>query len=154
MATTPNPANGNARSFGFGFKPLWGFFLILSATLLFAVVARQTGIGVVTIADSPVVHSRDVLFSDGEQGSIAVHDAKTGALIARYAAGDGAFIRGVMRGRARERRALGLGPEEPFRLKVHQDGRLTLEDAAADVRINLNSFGPTNLEAFARLLKP
>ncbi len=126
MATTPNPANGNARSFGFGFKPLWGFFLILSATLLFAVVARQTGIGVVTIADSPVVHSRDVLFSDGEQGSIAVHDAKTGALIARYAAGEGAFIR----------------------------GRLTLEDAAADVRINLNSFGPTNLEAFARLLKP
>jgi putative photosynthetic complex assembly protein len=45
-----------------------------------------------------------------------------------------------------------VGPDLPFRLTHWSDGRLTLEDAATGRRIELESFGPTNMQAFASLL--
>jgi putative photosynthetic complex assembly protein len=40
----------------------------------------------------------------------------------------------------------------PFRLALHADGRLTLEDPATSRTIELQAFGPANSGAFARLL--
>jgi hypothetical protein len=47
------------------------------------------------------------------------------------------------------RRGIGSGPT--FELIGHTDGRLTLLDPATGQRINLESFGPTNMSSFAKL---
>ena len=65
--------------------------------------------------------------------------------------GDG-FVRGVLRGVARERRGRGLGSDLPVRLIARRDGTLALEDPATGRRIELNAFGATNAAAFARFL--
>jgi putative photosynthetic complex assembly protein len=58
-----------------------------------------------------------------------------------------------LRGLARERRRSGIGSDIPFELVAHTDGRLTLKDPATARRVDLESFGPTNLMEFARLLR-
>ena len=63
------------------------------------------------------------------------------------------IMRGALRALARERKKRGLGPEQPFELIARKDGRLTLHDPATGVRIDLESFGPTNAGVFARLLR-
>ena len=45
-----------------------------------------------------------------------------------------------------------LGPDVPFRLALHTDGTLTLEDPATARTLELEAFGSTNSGAFARLL--
>jgi putative photosynthetic complex assembly protein len=67
--------------------------------------------------------------------------------------GTNGFVRGVLRGLARERRRQGLGSEIPFHLAQRADGRLTLVDPATERVIDLKAFGPTNTQAFARLLE-
>ena len=47
---------------------------------------------------------------------------------------------------------LGLGAEQPFQLIGRTDGRLTLADPATGQRVDLESFGPTNVAVFARFL--
>ena len=52
---------------------------------------------------------------------------------------------------ARSRQRAGQGPEQPFVLTGHTDGRLVLLDPVTGDRINLESFGPTNAAVFAQL---
>jgi len=68
------------------------------------------------------------------------------------APGTNGFLRGTLRGLARERKRQGIGPEAPFRLTAHDDGRLTLADPATGRRVDLESFGPTNAAVFSQLL--
>jgi putative photosynthetic complex assembly protein len=68
--------------------------------------------------------------------------------------GEQGFLRGALRALSRERRARGLGSEQPFQLVARPDGRLTLIDPVTDQRIDLESFGPTNAGKFASLLEP
>jgi putative photosynthetic complex assembly protein len=92
-------------------------------------------------------------FSDDAQGNVVIEDARTGETIATIGTEGSGFIRGVMRGLARERRQYAEGQRPPFRLTAWADGQLTLVDTATGRVIELNGFGPTNIEAFARLLK-
>ena len=62
------------------------------------------------------------------------------------------FVRGVLRGFARERHRSGIGIEPPFLLSALTDGRLFLEDPETGRKVPLDGFGQTNAEAFARLL--
>jgi len=135
-------------------RPVHAVFLVLGLIIAFAVLARQTGLGVLRMPEAEVVQYRDIRFADRADGSVGISDAASGAIILILEPGQGGFIRGVMRGRARERRLDGFGSEQPFRLARHADGRITLEDKATTIKIVLNSFGPTNAEAFARLLTP
>ena len=66
--------------------------------------------------------------------------------------GTNGFIRGVLRGLARDRKLQRIGTEPPFRLTRWVDGRLSLDDPATGRRIELGAFGPTNAAAFAGLL--
>ena len=66
--------------------------------------------------------------------------------------GANGFLRGTLRGLARERKRQGVGAEQPFRLIGRADGRLTLEDPATGRRVDLESFGPTNAAVFAQML--
>ena len=96
------------------------------------------------------IAARDLHFSDAPDGSVHVQDgARTVAVLAP---GTNGFIRGVMRGLARDRRSRGIDQEPAFRLAQWPDGRLSLEDLATGKRIELGSFGDTNRAAFAQIL--
>ena len=99
------------------------------------------------------VASRDLRFLDRADGAVVITDTRTGALAAVIAPGEKTgFIRGVMRGLARERRLRGVGDGPPFTLTSWRDGELSLTDTATGTEIELTAFGTTNRAAFAALL--
>lgn len=90
-------------------------------------------------------------FRDRDDGSVVVLDGATDQAVLTLPPGTNGFVRGVMRGLARERRAHGLDHTVPFRLARWPDGHLTLEDPATGRLIELASFGATNQAAFGEL---
>jgi putative photosynthetic complex assembly protein len=66
--------------------------------------------------------------------------------------GTNGFVRGVLRGLVRERRAERIGPAPPFRLTRWADGRLSLDDPSTGRHVDIEVFGPTNAGAFADIL--
>ncbi len=129
---------------------LYGAGGILLFTLCSVGLVRLTGNGPDQRL-APAALERPLRFEDRPDGSIAVIDGNTGAAVDTVK-GEQPFVRGALRALARERRARGLGSERPFELIARTDGRLTLYDPATEKRIDLESFGPTNAGAFARLL--
>ncbi len=125
--------------------------LILLAIAL-AALSRQGFIGRADSLSAPTVVSRDLVFLDRKDGGILVLAAETGETVQSIEPGTNGFLRGVLRGLARERRLGGFDTHKPFRLLRQGDGRLTLVDLATDRHIELVSFGPTNARAFARFL--
>lgn len=98
------------------------------------------------------VAERTLHFSDRADGHVVVTDAGTGEQVALLGREGSGFVRGVMRGLARERRQHQAGAEPPFRLAQWPDGALSLTDTATGRVVELNGFGPTNRAAFARFL--
>lgn len=101
--------------------------------------------------DAPVAQERALRFEDRPDGAVAVVDPASGKTIDTVT-GQAGFVRGTLRGLARERKRMGLGAEQPFVLMGRSDGRLTLKDPATGRVIDLESFGPVNAGVFARML--
>ena len=131
--------------------PLVGAALLLGTVLLAVALVRVTDIGSATTVDAPAAMTRLLRFADRPDGAIEITDASRAAP-PTVLSGTHGFMRGVLRGLARERKRQGIGPEVPFELVAHEDGRLTLVDPATGRRVDLESFGPINLEEFAQLL--
>ena len=131
---------------------LIGAALLLAFTITSAAISRISGLGTVQMPESALVESRPLRFEDMRDGSIRVTDARTGQVAASVEPGTNGFIRGTLRGLARERKRQGIGIEPPFMLTRWADGRLSLEDPTTGRVIALDAFGPTNGEAFAQLL--
>jgi putative photosynthetic complex assembly protein len=93
-----------------------------------------------------------VRFVDEADGSVSVREGRSNTLVTSLPPGSDGFIRSVMRGLAHDRKRRGIGPEQPFVVSQWRDGRLTLEDRVIGRLIDLNAFGDTNRDAFARLL--
>ncbi len=100
--------------------------------------------------DAPVTWSRALHFQDHSSGAVLVIDAGTAQEIARFE-GEQGFVRGSLRALIRERKRRDLGPEQPFILQGHADGRLSLRDPTTQTRIPLDSFGPNQLALFQPL---
>ena len=154
MTTVRRTASGAPAPDSF---PRW-FLLGAAALVLFSLASvglvRLTGNGPdQRRAVEPSTVERPLRLEDRPDGSLAVVDGRTGALVASVQ-GEQGFLRGALRALSRERRARGLGPEQPFQLIARPDGRLTLIDPVTDQRIDLESFGPTNAGKFASLLEP
>ena len=100
------------------------------------------------------IASRDIRFDDREDGAVLISDAHDGSSIAVIATETegGGFIRGVMRGLARERRMHGIDSEPHFVLTAWADGSLSLRDTATGRMIELGAFGADNRATFAKLL--
>jgi putative photosynthetic complex assembly protein len=98
--------------------------------------------------------ARDLTFFDMADGSVEVRDGAGQQVVFVAAPGTNGFIRGVMRGMARDRRSRGIGQEPAFRLAEWPDGRLSLVDLATGREIELGAFGGTNRASFAQLLAP
>lgn len=123
-------------------------------------VALLLGVGGLRLAgwrparsDADVVRQRLLHFTDLPDGGIAIVDAASGRQIERVY-GEQGFLRGTLRGLARERRRRGLSGEAPLALLARADGRLTLLDPATGERLDLESFGPDNAAVYARWLGP
>ncbi len=143
-----------------------GALVLASSLVLFSLAATS----VVRIAHlppsaSPVLlrrqegvapaQTRDLRFGDRPDGSVLIEDVSTGGTASVIQPGSNSgFIRGVMRGLARERRMHGVGQAPPFRLTLWRDGELSLTDRATGRTIELGAFGATNRAAFAALLGP
>jgi putative photosynthetic complex assembly protein len=106
-----------------------------------------------TTAPAPAA-SLDLRFTDQADGSIRISRASDDGLAGRVPPGEGGFIRGVMRGLARDRISRHIGAEPPFRLALSGDGQLTLLDTATGRLIDLESFGQSNRDTFFELLRP
>ena len=125
--------------------------LVMLATLILVAVVRYSGVDI-RYADSPSQQVRLLRFADMDNGDIGVINAQDGSELARFS-GEQGFMRGALRAMARERKRRDIGPMVPFELHARTDGRLTLIDPATQMRLDLESFGPTNAGLFAQLLQ-
>jgi len=99
------------------------------------------------------VSERRLYFTDQADGGVLITDATSGRPVATEAPNSNSgFIRGVLRGFARERRMRGIGPAVPFTLTLWRDGQLTFTDPATGRSAELGGFGATNRAAFLALL--
>lgn len=141
----------NAENAGFPRGPLLALGGLVLVVVLAVSAVRLSGMPIST-PDAPAAVTRALRFEDRPDGSIVVIDAVQGGVV-QTITGQAGFVRGTLRGLARQRRLEGIGPERPFELIGRADGRLTLVDPATHRRVDLESFGPTNAAEFARLLQ-
>ena len=146
MSDTTGPGGGFPRA------PLIAVGGLVIASLLAVSAVRFTGLGGVKVADAQAMAVREFRFEDRPDGSIVVLDASGKQLIDTVAPGTNGFLRGTMRGLARERMRQGVSRELPFRMVGRADGKLTLEDPGTGRRVDLGSFGPTNAAVFAQIM--
>jgi putative photosynthetic complex assembly protein len=136
---------------------LIGIGALLLAVLVAIFWFRASGHEPVSQVPVPqqVTESRQLRFVDGPDGTVSVYAVSESApdeLIEIVPAGEGGFIRGVLRTLARARRASDIGADQPFILIQQADGAMFLEDPATDQRIYLQAFGPSGAEAFKNLM--
>ena len=98
------------------------------------------------------VKTRVLRFIDRADGAVVIADMRGGTAAVIAPGEQTGFVRGVMRGLARERRAHGIGDGPPFTLTLWRDGELSLTDSATGRAIELTAFGSTNRATFAALL--
>jgi putative photosynthetic complex assembly protein len=131
---------------------LLGASALISFSLLATGLARFAGLRTSYVPAAGIVESRELRFEDRTDGAVTVTEVGSERTVDVLAPGTNGFVRGVLRGLARERKREELGSAPPFLLTRWSDGRLSIEDVATHVRIELIAFGPTNAAAFARLL--
>jgi putative photosynthetic complex assembly protein len=124
--------------------------IMIAVTILGSAWARWTGATAVSAPESEALAVRDLGFRDLPNGGIEV--LEEGEVVDVIAPEQGGFLRGVLRALARQRMLAEVGPEAPFRVTHWADGRLSIEDPETRERIEVNAFGPDNLEAFSRLV--
>lgn len=99
------------------------------------------------------VAGRTLVFTDRADGALVISEPGGAGVVEVLEPGSNqGFIRGVIRSMSRERRMRGVGPEEPYRLILWADGRLSLLDEATGRTVELDSFGADNRAAFRALL--
>ena len=141
-----------------------GTLITAGALVLFALTATTTvRLAHIPAAASPValrdanhmvpVAQRNLRFIDRADGAVVIEDVDQGATASVIEPGQKTgFIRGVMRGLARERRMHGVGNQPPFNLSLWRDGELSLTDSATGRSIEMTAFGSTNRASFLALL--
>jgi putative photosynthetic complex assembly protein len=134
----------------------WPFYAA-AALILFAISAtvfgQKTEIGTLRYEEGQPVDIRDIRLIETPDGVITVSDAQMGGEIARFAPGEGGFVRGSLQGLRRDRSLRQIKPETPYRLILWSNHRLTLSDTGSGLRVDLLAFGQTNAGAYAKFLK-
>ncbi len=133
--------------------------LLATGAMLLVAVGGTAAVRIARLASPPppvvapaAVSSVDLRFADRPDGSVRVTEAGEGSTLATLAPGTNGFVRGVMRGMARDRLSRHLGAETPFRLSRDAAGRLWLQDLATGRLVDLQAFGGDNRAAFAAFL--
>jgi putative photosynthetic complex assembly protein len=140
-----------------------GTLITAGALVLFAFAATVTvRVAGIPAAASPAamreanhveaVASRDLRFIDRADGAVVIEDVRGSTASVIEPGQQTGFIRGVMRGLARERRMRGLGDQPPFKLTLWRDGELSLTDSVTGRSIEMTAFGSSNRASFMALL--
>ena len=132
---------------------LLGAAVLVVGSLLLVGFARLTGYKPLQPETSAIVEAKDVRFEDRADGAVLVYSSPQNRLVDTLAPGTNGFVRGVLRGLVRERRADRIGSAPPFRLTHWANGRLSLDDPSTGRHIDLEVFGATNSAAFADILE-
>jgi putative photosynthetic complex assembly protein len=130
------------------------FVFTITATMRLAQVpASASPVAMRAANHMTPIASRNLRFTDRGDGAVLIVDSDKGDTASIIQPGQQTgFIRGVMRGLARERRMRGIGDQPPFNLSLWQDGELSLTDSATGRSIELTAFGSTNRASFLALL--
>ncbi|NDA46215.1 MAG: photosynthetic complex assembly protein [Alphaproteobacteria bacterium] len=132
-----------------------GLLRAMLALILFAVLAtglgRWSDVGAVHMPSAYAVEKLLLKFEDLDDGGVAIRRAQDQSLLFKVEPGTNGFIRGTLRGLARERLRSGLGAEQPFVLIHWNNGSISLQDESTGRRVDLDAFGITNAQAFAQL---
>jgi putative photosynthetic complex assembly protein len=132
---------------------LFGAAALVCVSLFGVAAARLSDVGVTRMPEAAAVATRQLRFEDRDDGAVAVYDVgDQDRLVELLPPGTNGFLRGVMRGLARERRRQGAGSLPPFELTRWADGRLSIKDPVTGQHVNLEVFGPTNTSVFVQLL--
>jgi putative photosynthetic complex assembly protein len=129
-----------------------GAGILVIGSIVVVSIARLTGYQPLKPPVSAVVERRDLRFDDRPDGAVLIYLNPEDRLVDTLQPGTNGFVRGVLRGLARERRAEHIGPTQPLRLTRWADGRLSLDDPSTGRHVDLEVFGPTNSGAFADIL--
>lgn len=125
---------------------------LIAVTVLGAGAARLLHYNASPLPAAQAVTVLHLGFRDRDDGAVEVLDADHDERVSHvFAPGTGGFVRGVLRGLARARRAAGIGATPPFTLTRWSDGRMTLQDPETHQLISLEVFGPSNARPFAEL---
>jgi putative photosynthetic complex assembly protein len=131
---------------------LQGAGALIALSLLLVGTARLTGYQPAKPPVSAAVESYELRFADRSDGAVLIYLNQDDRLVDTLEPGTNGFVRGVLRGLVRERRADHVGPTPPFRLTRWADGRLSLDDPSTGRHVDLEVFGATNARAFAEIL--
>jgi putative photosynthetic complex assembly protein len=127
--------------------------MLLGITLCSVAAVRLAGPAAPNPFAEASIESRDLRFTDRIDGAVVALEGPENREVAVIAPGTNGFLRGVLRGLARERKSMNIGDQVAFRIVRRSGGRLAIEDLATGRRVDLEAFGPTNTEAFSRLLR-
>ena len=128
---------------------------MMVAAVVLCAAAHATGVGVTTSPAPVTVASRDLVFAETDDGLLRVSEAARGGReVGRFAAGDGGFIRAMVRGLTRNRTRYGEPGVGTFRVSRSADGGLWIQDLGTHQNIDLRAFGPTQVQAFAPFVAP
>ncbi len=131
---------------------LIGAAVLIGLALVAAAAGRHAGFESAPPPRSEPVDRLELRFEDRADGAVVVTTADGARTVRVLEPGTHGFVRSVVRGLVRERRALGVGAEPAFQLTHWADGRLSLDDPSTGRTVELGAFGPTNARAFAGLL--
>lgn len=148
MSAPSSSVPGGDRTLPRGALAGAAILVVLSLTL--TGIARLTGYRPAAPPPSTVVERYALRFEDRSDGSVLVFSGDR--QVDTLAPGTNGFVRGVLRGLVRERRADHVGEAPPFLLTRWADGRLSLDDPSTGRHVDLEVFGPTNAAAFAAIL--
>ncbi|WP_421709499.1 photosynthetic complex assembly protein PuhC [Algihabitans sp.] len=132
---------------------LWAAAALITFSIVIALVGRLTDFGTVRNPEATPRAAYDLTFADQADGSVVIASAASGDPVIALDPGTNGFARGVMRGLARDRKLESIGQDIPFRLTSWSDGRLTLRDLATGREVEVNAFGPTQIETFVRIIE-
>ena len=101
--------------------------------------------------DVPIVARASLTVIDGEGGAVVIQHLESMEPLATYAAGEGSFVRGVIRTLVRERVSRSIESEPIFVLELTAAGGLILLDELTGYWIAIEAFGPDNYREFRAL---
>ena len=131
---------------------LIGAAALVGFAMLAATGAHVSDVGTTHVPAAVAVEVRDLRFEDRPDGAVVVYESTGARTVEVIAPGTNGFVRGVLRGLARERKRQDVDAQPPFRLTRWSDGRLSLDDPATGRHVDLEAFGPANSGAFVRML--
>lgn len=132
-----------------------GVLIAAGALLAFALVVtlygRSADVGAVHMPVAQPYQTVLLHFVDQADGGIVISNASDGAVLTTIAPGGNGFLRSLMRGFAHARNRSNIGSETPFTLTRWANGTMSLTDETTGRRVDLDAFGATQAETFARI---